>query len=114
MSAAIDGNIPAVRELIHAGSDLSARDSDGNTALMLAVMNRHVKTANIIIEAAGENIKQKDEVLIKAVSAQKPSQKLIEKLLEWGASPKSAVSYARENRALMGSRILRRIIRESR
>ena len=105
MSAAKDGNIPAVRELITAGADLSARDSDGNTALMLAVMNRHVKTANIIIEAAGDVIKYKDEVLIKAVSAQKPSQKLIEKLLEWGASPKSAVSYAR---------ILRRIISESR
>ena len=114
MSAAIDGNIPAVRELIQAGADLGARDSDGNTALMLAVMNRHIKTANVIIEAAGDSIKQKDEILIKAVSAKKPSQKLIEKLLEWGASPKSAVSYARENRALMGSRILRRIIRESR
>ena len=114
MSAAKDGNIPAVRELITAGADIEARDSDGNTALMLAVMNRHVKTANIIIEAAGDSIKQKDEILIKAVSAPKPSQKLIEKLLEWGASPKSAVSYARENRALMGSRILRRIISESR
>ena len=114
MSAAKDGNIPAVRELITAGADLDARDSDGNTALMLAVMNRHVKTANIIIVAAGDTIKQKDEILIKAVSAPKPSQKLIEKLLEWGASPKSAVSYARENRALMGSRILRRIISESR
>ena len=114
MSAAKDGNIPAVRELIQAGADLNYRDSEGNTALMLAVMNRHVKTANIIIESAGDNIKYKDEVLVKAVSASKPSQKLIEKLLEWGASPKSAVSYARENRALMGSRILRRIIRESR
>ena len=114
MSAAKDGNIPAVRELITAGADLSARDSDGNTALMLAVMNRHVKTANVIIEYAGDSINHKDEKLIKAVSAAKPSQKLIEKLLEWGASPKSAVSYARENRALMGSRILRRIISESR
>ena len=114
MSAAKDGNISAVRELIQAGADLNSRDSEGNTALMLAVMNRHIKTANIIIESAGDSIKHKDEVLIKAVSASKPSQKLIEKLLEWGASPKSAVSYARENRALMGSRILRRIIRESR
>ena len=114
MSAAKDGNIPAVRELIQAGADLNARDSDGNTALILAVVNRHVKTANIIIEAAGESIKQKDEILIKAVSALKPSQKLIERLLDWGASAKSAVSYARENRALMGSRILRRIITESR
>ena len=114
MSAAKDGNIPAVRELIQAGADLNARDSEGNTALILAVTNRHVKTANIIIEAAGESIKQKDEILIKAVSAPKPSQKLIERLLDWGASAKSAVSYARENRALMGSRILRRIITESR
>ena len=114
MSAAKDGNIPAVRELIQAGADLNARDSEGNTALILAVTNRHVKTANIIIEAAGESIKQKDEILIKAVSAQKPSQKLIERLLDWGANAKSAVSYARENRALMGSRILRRIITESR
>ena len=114
ISAAKDGNIPAVRELIRTGADLNARDSEGNTALMTAVITRHVKTANIIIEAAGDSIKHKDEVLIKAVSAQKPSQKLIEKLLEWGASAKSAVSYARENRALMGSRILRRIIRESR
>ena len=114
MSAAKDGNIPAVRELIQAGADLNARDSEGNTALILAITNRHVKTANIIIEAAGESIKQKDEILIKAVSAPKPSQKLIERLLDWGASAKSAVSYARENRALMGSRILRRIITESR
>lgn len=114
MSAAKDGNIPAVRELIQAGADLNARDSEGNTALILAVTNRHVKTANIIIEAAGESIKQKDEILIKAVSAPKPSQKLIERLLDWGANAKSAVSYARENRALMGSRILRRIITESR
>ena len=114
MSAAKDGNIPAVRELIQAGADLNARDCEGNTALILAVTNRHVKTANIIIEAAGESIKQKDEILIKAVSAPKPSQKLIERLLDWGASAKSAVSYARENRALMGSRILRRIITESR
>ena len=114
MSAAKDGNIPAVRELIQAGADLNARDSEGNTALILAVTNRHVKTANIIIEAAGESIKQKDEILIKAVSASKPSQKLIERLLDWGANAKSAVSYARENRALMGSRILRRIITESR
>lgn len=114
MSAAKDGNNPAVRELITAGADLTAKDSDGNNALLLAVMNRHMKTANIIIEAGGENLTCKDEALIKAVSAQKPSQKLIERLLDWGANPKSAVSYARENRALMGSRILRRLISESR
>lgn len=112
--AARDGNNPAVTELIREGADLAARNPEGNTALMAAVENRHLKTANIIIEAGGDNLTCRDEALIKAVSVQKPSQKIIERLLDWGANPKSAVSYARENRALMGSRILRRIIRESR
>lgn len=113
MSAAKDGNIPAVRELINAGADLNARNSEGYTALMIAVENRHVKTVAAIIEAIGDNFTDKSEALIVALKAVKPSQKIIERLLDWGAEAGKVVGYARENRALMGSRILRRIIRES-
>lgn len=114
MSAAKEGNLPAVSELIKEGADLNARNSDGYTALMIAVDNRHAKTVALLIEAIGDSITDKSEALIVAVKAVKPSQKIIERLLDWGADAGKAVSYARENRALMGSRILRRIIRESR
>ena len=114
ISAAKDGNLPALRKLIEAGADLSARNPDGYTALMTAVENRHIKTAALLIEAIGDNMTDKSEALIVAVKSVKPSQKIIERLLDWGADASKAVSYARENRALMGSRILRRIIRESR
>lgn len=112
--AAQNGDNYAVKELIRLGANLDARNHDGNTALMLAVMGGHSDTANIIIDAGGENLSCKDEALIKAVSCTKPDLNLITKILDWGADAGKAASYARENRALMGTEILRRIIRESR
>lgn len=114
INAAENGDNNAVKELIRLGANLEARNHEGNTALMLAIMGGHSDTANIIIDAGGENLTCKDEALIKAVSCRKPDINLIAKILDWGADAVKAVSFARENRALMGTEILRRIIRESR
>ena len=60
MYAARDGAPDAARALAKAGADVNAVDPDGTTPLILAIMNSHYDTANVLLEAgANPNITDK-------------------------------------------------------
>jgi ankyrin repeat protein len=52
LEAAKNGQTGKVLALIKAGADVNAKDIDGKTALMWAVANGHIETANLL-RAAG-------------------------------------------------------------
>lgn len=51
MKAAHLGNVAAIRELLAAGADITARNADGNNALWLACVGRHLEAIDALVEA---------------------------------------------------------------
>ncbi|NPV23766.1 hypothetical protein HL668_23055 [Bradyrhizobium sp. 81013] len=51
MKAAHLGNVAVIRELLAAGADISARNADGNNALWLACVGRHLDAIDALVEA---------------------------------------------------------------
>ncbi|MGJ4995375.1 ankyrin repeat domain-containing protein [Bradyrhizobium sp. HKCCYLS3077] len=51
MRAAHLGNVTIIRELLAAGADISARNADGNNALWLACVGRHLDAIDALVEA---------------------------------------------------------------
>ena len=52
MRAALLGDLGVVRELIAAGAQLNFRNADGNTALWLACVGRHLLIIDALVDAA--------------------------------------------------------------
>ncbi|KQZ99797.1 hypothetical protein ASD64_15595 [Mesorhizobium sp. Root157] len=61
ITAIADRDVPGVHELIEAGADLEARDSQGRTGLLLATRDNEVEIAKALI-AAGADVNAKDEI----------------------------------------------------
>ncbi len=51
MKAAHLGNVGVIRELLSAGADIAARNADGNNALWLACVGRHLDAIDALVEA---------------------------------------------------------------
>jgi thiosulfate/3-mercaptopyruvate sulfurtransferase len=51
MKAAHLGNVAVIRELLAAGAEISARNADGNNALWLACVGRHLDAIDALVEA---------------------------------------------------------------
>jgi uncharacterized protein len=61
MVAALNGDRPAINDLLAVGCDVNARDHEGRTALMFAVINMHSEAAKLLIEhIADVNAKAND------------------------------------------------------
>jgi len=54
MCAALEGKTAAVKALLHRGVDVNARDSEGHTALMFAVINLHQVIAKLLLEQGAD------------------------------------------------------------
>lgn len=51
MKAAHLGNVAVIRELLAAGADVTARNADGNNAVWLACVGRHLAAIDALVEA---------------------------------------------------------------
>jgi ankyrin repeat protein len=89
MKASHQGNAGIVAELIRAGADLHARNTDGNNALWLACVGSSPEVIDLLV-AAGIDINNQNDnsatCLMYAASAGKSLT--VARLLEAGANPK--------------------------
>ena len=61
MCAALEGRTEAVKALLRKGAGVNAKDSEGRTALMFAVINRHADAVKVLLEhGADVNVKADD------------------------------------------------------
>ncbi|WP_029005729.1 ankyrin repeat domain-containing protein [Azorhizobium doebereinerae] len=60
MTAAHVGDVEAVCQLLAAGADMNARNADGNTALWLACVGRHLEVIDLLV-AAGTDIDNQND-----------------------------------------------------
>ena len=59
-SAAGNGNIAAVKQYLHAGTDVNARDKDGLTPLMFATRDGHLDVVKYLVDK-GADVNAKDK-----------------------------------------------------
>jgi len=59
--AALEGNLPAIRQLIAAGADLDERDPFGSTPLIVAATFGHAEVAQALLEAGADLDQQNNE-----------------------------------------------------
>jgi len=50
MRAALEGNLPALELMLNGGENPNARDKNGRTALMFAVINMHSSSTKLLIK----------------------------------------------------------------
>lgn len=62
MWASFYGNLSVIKFLIGRGSDLNKQDKEGQTPLMLALINEHTEAIKLLIDSGADiNIKNKEE-----------------------------------------------------
>src|SRR5579885_1396327 len=86
--AAQNGDIGAVRALIHQKTDVNAPQADGATALQWAAYRNDVEMADVLLAAGADvTLANRDGVTPLWLAAQNGNATLIEKLLKSGADP---------------------------
>lgn len=88
-----DGDLPEVQQMIASGQDINAKDEEGFTALMLAVMDEQFELTKLLL-ASGADVNvvdsDGDTPLISAVMSRNTT--ILQVLLEHGADVKATNS----------------------
>ena len=106
LKAAENGHVDIVKALLASGIQVSEK------VFMITASHGHAKVIKALLDSGADC--DRDKLLIESVSSFRPNPELINTLLDSGADARKAIAIARGNRALMGSEVLRRMVRESR
>ena len=118
MRAALVGDTRAVKEMLGHGTNVNARDKEGRTALMFAVVNHHLNTAQTLLNyGADVKVKANDGFTALMLAVLGGDTEIVEALLAGGADPNqanvlvgcTALSLATER----GYSVIAHLIRES-
>ncbi len=91
MCAALEGQTEEVRTLLTKGADVNAKDDEGRTALMFAVINLHLDTAKALLEhGADVNARADDGGTALMLAASCGDAGIVRVLLDKGADLKGS------------------------
>ena len=86
MCAALEGRTEAVKALLRKGAGVNAKDIEGRTALMFAVINRHADAVKVLLEhGADVNVKAGDGGTALMLAACSGDAEIVRALLSKGA-----------------------------
>jgi ankyrin repeat protein len=86
MSAALEGRTEKVRAFLSRGADVNAKDGDGRTPLMFAVINMHYETVNVLLDyGADVNARANDGGTALVLAASCGDPRIVRALLNRGA-----------------------------
>ncbi len=86
MHSAKEGDIASLQTFIKIGINVNTRDSDGNTALMYAIKEKHMDLVEVLVTSEATEINAKNNLGETALMfAANSGEKLVNTLLEYGA-----------------------------
>lgn len=91
MRAALAGDTGAVKDLVSKGADVSAKDNEGRTALMFAVINIHRETVKVLLDRGADvNARANDGGTALMLATSGGDGEIVQMLLRKGADVRGA------------------------
>jgi ankyrin repeat protein len=105
MRAALEGNVPALELMLNGGQDPNARDKNGRTALMFAVINMHSTSAKLLIDHGADiNAVANDGSTPLMLAASSGDTESVREMLKRGASLAGRQSWTGETALTLADR----------